>query len=81
MLAGAKVSRVQAYGGVLGDWQGSGDVEKRAHVDLASARVRSSPQRWEPAYVRVRGAWANSMFFQDTDAVETGARLVVTGAC
>ena len=26
-----------------------------------------------PAYVRVSGTWANSVFFQDTDAVEAGS--------
>ena len=44
--------------------------EKRAPVDLASARLRKLAAALGPAYVRVSGTWANSVFFQDTDANE-----------
>ena len=46
--------------------------EKRAPVDLANARLRKLAAALGPAYVRVSGTWANSVFFQDTDAPEAG---------
>jgi heparanase len=46
--------------------------EKRAPVDLTNARLRKLAAALGPAYVRVSGTWANSVFFQDTDAVEAG---------
>jgi len=46
--------------------------EKRAPVDLANARLRKLAAALGPAYVRVSGTWANSVFFQDTDAPEPG---------
>jgi hypothetical protein len=46
--------------------------EKRAAIDLADARLRKLAAALGPAYVRVSGTWANSVFFQDTDARETG---------
>ena len=46
--------------------------EKRAPVDLANARLRKLAAALGPAYVRVSGTWANSVFFEDTDAVEAG---------
>jgi len=42
--------------------------EKRAPVDLTNARLRKLAAALGPAYVRVSGTWANSVFFQDTDA-------------
>ena len=46
--------------------------EKRAPVDLTNARLRKLAAALGPAYVRVSGTWANSVFFQDTDAGEAG---------
>ena len=46
--------------------------EKRAPIDLTNARLRKLAAALGPAYVRVSGTWANSVFFQDTDAVEAG---------
>jgi heparanase len=46
--------------------------EKRAPVDLTNARLRKLAAALGPAYVRVSGTWANSVFFQDTDATEAG---------
>jgi heparanase len=46
--------------------------EKRVAIDLADARLRKLAAALGPAYVRVSGTWANSVFFQDTDARETG---------
>jgi hypothetical protein len=46
--------------------------EKRAPVDLTNARLRRLAAALGPAYVRVSGTWANSVFFQDTDAREAG---------
>jgi heparanase len=49
-----------------------GMFEKRAPVDLTNARLRKLAAALGPAYVRVSGTWANSVFFQDTDAAEAG---------
>jgi heparanase len=46
--------------------------EKRAPADLTNARLRKLAAALGPAYVRVSGTWANSVFFQDTDAGEAG---------
>jgi heparanase len=46
--------------------------EKRAPIDLANARLRKLAAALGPAYVRASGTWANSVFFQDTDAQEAG---------
>ena len=46
--------------------------EKRPPIDLANARLRQLAAALGPAYVRVSGTWANSVFFQDTEAVEAG---------
>jgi heparanase 1 len=46
--------------------------EKRPPIDLANARLRKLAAALGPAYVRVSGTWANSVFFQDTDAGEAG---------
>ena len=46
--------------------------EKRAPIDLANTRLRKLAAALGPAYVRVSGTWANSVFFQDTDAREAG---------
>jgi heparanase len=46
--------------------------EKRAPIDLANARLRKLASALGPAYVRVSGTWANSVFFQETDAAEAG---------
>ena len=46
--------------------------EKRAPIDLANARLRKLAAALGPAYVRVSGTWANSVFFQDKDAREAG---------
>jgi heparanase len=46
--------------------------EKRVPVDLTNTRLRKLAAALGPAYVRVSGTWANSVFFQDTDAAEAG---------
>ncbi len=46
--------------------------EQRAPIDLANARLLKLAAALGPAYVRVSGTWANSVFFQDTDAREAG---------
>jgi heparanase len=55
----------------------SGDVEiggksqlfeARTAVDLSSARLRTLAAALSPAYLRVSGTWANSVYFQDDDA-------------
>ena len=42
--------------------------EARPPVDLSNPRLRKLAAALGPAYVRVSGTWANSVFFQDTDA-------------
>jgi len=39
----------------------------RPPVDLANARLRALAAALGPAYVRVSGTWANSVYFQDSD--------------
>jgi heparanase 1 len=40
----------------------------RAPVDLGNPRLRKLAAALGPAYIRVSGTWANSTFFQDSDA-------------
>ena|SRR5438034_9809636 len=40
----------------------------RLPVDLSNERLRKLAAPLGPAYVRVSGTWANSVFFQDSDA-------------
>jgi len=40
----------------------------RKPIDLSNARLRKLAAALGPAYVRVSGTWANSTFFQDSDA-------------
>jgi heparanase len=42
--------------------------EARPPVDLSNARLRKLASALGPAYVRVSGTWANSAFFQASDA-------------
>ena len=41
--------------------------EYRPPIDLANARLRLLARALGPAYVRVAGTWANSVYFADTD--------------
>jgi len=43
--------------------------EARPPVDLSDPRLRALAAALGPAYVRVSGTWANSVYFQDDDAV------------
>lgn len=45
-----------------------GMFEPRPPVDLANRRLRTLAAALGPAYVRVSGTWANSVYFQDDDA-------------
>ena len=40
----------------------------RAPIDLSNPRLRKLAAGLAPSYVRVSGTWANSVFFQDSDA-------------
>jgi hypothetical protein len=42
--------------------------EARSPIDLSSARLRTLAAALGPAYLRVSGTWANSVFFQDDDS-------------
>ncbi|MGH7907020.1 MAG: hypothetical protein ACREP6_10360 [Candidatus Binataceae bacterium] len=42
--------------------------EARPPIDLSNERLRKLAAALGPAYVRVSGTWANSVYFQDTDA-------------
>jgi len=48
--------------------------EKRAPVALTKTRLRKLAAALGPAFVRVSGTWANSVFFRDTDAREAARR-------
>jgi heparanase len=39
----------------------------RPHIDLSNPRLRELASALGPAYVRVSGTWANSVFFADSD--------------
>lgn len=39
----------------------------RAPIDLSNLRLRKLAAALAPAYVRISGTWANSVYFQDTD--------------
>jgi heparanase 1 len=56
----------------------------RAPLDLANPRLRKLAAALSPAYVRVSDTWANTMYFQDSDAVVAGPapagfKAVLTG--
>ncbi len=42
--------------------------EARSPIDLSSERLRTLAAALGPAYLRVSGTWANSVFFQDDDS-------------
>jgi heparanase 1 len=42
--------------------------EQRKPIDLSNGRLLKLAKALSPAYVRVSGTWANSSFFQDSDA-------------
>jgi heparanase len=42
--------------------------EPRAPIDLTNARLRRLAAALGPAYLRVSGTWANTVFFHDSDA-------------
>ena len=46
---------------------GSDLFEYRAPIDLSNSRLRKLAAALGPAYVRVSGSWANSVYFQDSD--------------
>ncbi len=46
---------------------GSDLFEYRAPIDLSNSRLRELAAALGPAYVRVSGSWANSVYFQDSD--------------
>src|SRR5207249_7483875 len=45
-----------------------GLYQYRPPIDLSNARLRKLAAALGPAYVRVSGTWANSVFFHDSDA-------------
>src|SRR5437588_13096910 len=42
--------------------------QQRSPIDLRNARLRTLAAALGPAYVRVSGTWANTTYFQDSDA-------------
>lgn len=42
--------------------------EQRAPIDLTNSRLRRLASALGPAYVRVSGTWANTVYFHDTDS-------------
>lgn len=49
-------------------FQNAALFEARPPIDLANARLRKLAAALGPAYVRVSGTWANTLYFQDSDA-------------
>jgi heparanase 1 len=58
---------VKAGGTALQIGQDPAMFEKRSPVDLADEQLRRLAAALGPAYVRVSGTWANSVYFQDSD--------------
>ena len=48
--------------------ESSAMFKARPPVDLSNMRLRKLAAALGPAYIRVSGTWANSVFFQDSDA-------------
>jgi heparanase 1 len=42
--------------------------EQRTPVDLSNVRLRKMAKALGPTYLRVSGSWANTLYFQDSDA-------------
>ncbi len=42
--------------------------EQRTPIDLSNPRLRKLAAALGPAYIRVSGSWANTVYFQDSDA-------------
>lgn len=64
----------QAAGGTL-SWGGAAQAgdnpdtfEARPPIDLTNARLRNLAAALGPAYVRVSGTWANTVYFHNSDA-------------
>lgn len=53
--------------------QNSSMFEARPPVNLYDARLRKLAAALGPAYVRVSGTWANSVFFDDSDSIAPAA--------
>lgn len=51
---------------------GSDLFEYRPPIDLTNSRLRKLAAALGPAYVRVSGSWANSVYFQDSDDAAPG---------
>ena len=47
--------------------------EQRAPIDLSNPRLRKLAAALGPAYLRVSGTWANTVYFQDADGPPTAA--------
>jgi heparanase len=47
--------------------------EQRKPIDLANPRLRKLAAALGPAYIRVSGTWANTLYFQDSDAATAAA--------
>ena len=41
--------------------------EQRQPIDLSGPRLRKLAAALGPAYIRVSGSWANTLYFQDSD--------------
>jgi hypothetical protein len=68
MKAGKRGSNAESGGGspgVVG--QDPTMFEARAPIDLSNRRLRKLAKALAPAYVRVSGSWANSVYFHDSD--------------
>lgn len=63
---GQALSTQQAAAPIAG--LGADLFEYRPPIDLSNSRLRKLAAALGPAYVRVSGSWANSVYFQDSDA-------------
>jgi heparanase 1 len=63
-------SKATATAGVAGTPGGIDPAlfEQRAPINLSNPRLRKLAEALGPAYLRVSGTWANTLYFQDSDA-------------
>ena len=66
---------------VAGNVLGSSPFRYQPPINLGNQKLRKLAVALSPAYLRVSDTWANTMYFQDSDAVTTGPAPGGLGQC
>ena len=66
--ADAMIKAQAAHSGNAPAAMNSDMYQQRAPIDLTNPKLRKLAAALAPAYVRVSGTWANTTYFQDSDA-------------